>query len=83
MTVDDIKRRRTEDADRLCKALGTSKMFLFDPLMSFALGYPCIYPEYIERFLAARGHLKDGESIRECLERVYGKDVAELAESLI
>lgn len=83
MTTADIKARRERDADRLCSVLHTSRAYIFDMLISFAMDMPCLHPQNLERLLCKRGEMVDDESIRDCLERRYGKEIADLAESLI
>lgn len=80
---DDEKKRREDDCDRLCKVLGTSKAYIFDLLITKVCGYPCLHPEYLEKWLKERHMINEDESIRESLERNYGKEIADLAESLI
>lgn len=42
-----------------------------------------ICPQMLERLLTIRGWLRYGESIRECLERTYGKAFADKVEDAI
>lgn len=42
-----------------------------------------VCPQRLERLLVMRGWLRDGESIRECLERIYGRKFADMVEKAI
>ena len=76
--------RREERVRKLCAKLHTTKMFICDPMMTRMLGIPSIDPMLIEKLLVKRGEMaEDGESIRDALTNHYGKETAELAESLI
>lgn len=77
--------RREAGADRLCRILGVSRGFIFDPLLTIVGNLPSLDPTRLEKWLIKTGRMENDsdESIRECLERHYGKHVADLAESLI
>lgn len=83
MTKDE-KTERENGIFRLCNVLNVGWGFVCDDFLTLKCGEPSIDPEKIETLLKKRGYLKeDGESIRGCLDRVYGKRIGELAESLI
>ena len=76
--------RRDEGVKKLCKILHTTRRFICDPLLTLALGSPSVDPTLLERWLLRHHKMAVvGESIKEALTRNYGKEVAELAESLI
>lgn len=78
------KTEREKGIRRLCKALNVGLGYVCDDFLTIKCGEPSIDPEKIETLLKKRNQLKiDEESIRECLDRVYGKEIGELAESLI
>lgn len=83
MTKDE-RTRRERGIKRLCKILNVGPAFICDHLLTLAAGEPSIDPSKMETLLKMRGLLKENvESIKECLARQFGKDIAELAESLI
>lgn len=83
MTKEEIS-IRSSNLSRLCNVLDVGFGWICDVFLTLQCGEPSIDPEKIERLLKHRGYLKDGEeSIRECLERMYGKEIADLVESLI
>ena len=76
-------KRREEGIDRLCQILGTTHDQICDPLVTTLFGCPFLSPRKIEKWLVTRNMINDGESTRDSVERCYGKEVADLAESLI
>ena len=83
MTKDE-KSLRAEGISRLSKAFNVGWGYICDDFLTLQCGEPSVDPEKIERLLKKRGLLKEEEeSIRECLDRVFGKRIGELAESLI
>ena len=80
---EEFVKRRNESCDRLCRTLGTSKAFICDLMLSKLCGYPCLDPQNLERWLRLHHKMEGEESIREAIEREYGKEIADLAESLI
>lgn len=79
----DEKNRREEACNMLCKTLGTSRAFICDLLLSKISGYPCLDPQNLERWLRQHHKMDGDESIRDAMEREYGKEITDLAESLI
>lgn len=79
------QRRREEGVARVCKKLHTTKMMICDPPLSIGLGSPSIDPLLLEKWLVKHGKYSggDGESIRDAVEKHYGRDTADLIESLI
>ena len=77
--------RREAGAEELCRILGVARGFIFYPLLSIVGNLPSLDPTRLEKWLVKFGRMENDseESIRECLERHYGKYVADLAESLI
>ena len=78
------KRRREEGIAKVCKILHTTKMMICDPLLTLGLGSPSIDPSLLEKWLVKHGKYRDGEgeSIRDAVVRHYGKDTADLIDSL-
>ena len=78
------KRRREDGIARVCRTLHTTKMMICDPLLSIGLGSPSIDPSLLEKWLVKHGKYggADGESIRDAIEKHYGKKTADLIESL-
>ncbi len=68
----------------MCRTLHTTKMMICDPLLSLGLGSPSIDPSLLEKWLVKHGKYsgEDGESIRDAIEKHYGKKTADLIESL-
>lgn len=68
----------------MCRILHTTKMMICDPMLSFGLGQSSIDPTLLEKWLMKHGKYKgeDGESIRDAIEKHYGKDAADLIDSL-
>ena len=86
MTAEE-KAERADGVRRLANRLGCpSPSYISDPFLSLALGYPSVNPIYLEKWLV-RIHKyepwEEKESIRECIERLYGKEWADLAGRLI
>ena len=78
------KASREKGIRRLCEVLKVAWGHICDDFLTLQCGEPSIDPDKIDTLLKKRGVLKeDEESIRECLDRVYGKGIGELAESLI
>ena len=83
MTKED-KNRREEGIHRLCEVLNVGWGYICDDFLTLQCGEPTIDPIKMDTLLKKRRLLKeDEESIRECLDRLYGKEIGELAESLI
>ena len=75
---------RKVGAERLCKALGCTPAQVFDPVFFSYFGEFRLYPANLEKFLSSRGtHPIGGESIRDCVARVYGAETAALADALL
>lgn len=83
MAEDTDTARHEADMDRLCRALGTSRAYICDLMMSKIEGKSSLDPILLEEWLVRRGKLLEGESLKDCLGRHWGEDVAELAERLI
>ena len=67
-----------------CKVLNVGQGYICDAFLTLGCGEPSVDPFKLERLLKSRSvYREDEESIRECLERVYGKEIADLAESLL
>ena len=83
MTKDE-KERRKNGVRLLCEVLNIGQGYICDDFLTLQCGEPSLDPCKLEKLLKKRGLLKEEEeSIRECLDRVYGKEIGELAESLI
>lgn len=78
------QRRREEGVAKVCRTLHTTKMMICDPLLSLGLGRPSIDPTLLEKWLIKHGKYRDadGESIRDAVVKHYGKDTADLIDSL-
>ena len=76
-------KRREEACNRLCKTLCTSRAFICDLLLSKISGYPCLDPQNLERWLRQHHKMGGDESIREAMEREFGKEITDLVERLI
>lgn len=72
--------RRERGIDEVCSRLQSARAFLCDPETYVII--PSLDPVQMERLLLNRHLLFDGESIRDCIERLYGKVLADLIESL-
>ena len=78
------KKRREGGIRHLCTVLNVGMGHICDDFLTLQCGEPSVDPEKVERLLKKRGLLREEEeSIRECLDRVYGKRIGDLAESLI
>ena len=85
-SYDPEKLRRANGIRRLANRIGcVNPNMISDPLLSIALGTPSLHPVWLEKWLVRRGKYDpdSGESLRDCLARVYGQEWADLAESLI
>ena len=83
MTENEARELRKAKVEKLCRVLGTTPMYICDPLLTFALQEPSVDPTRLEQWMERRRLIRDGESIRDALVRHYGKATADLAESLI
>ena len=83
MTAQEIADRNA-GIDRLCRILGAGRAYICDAFLWFTLGEPSLNPEQLEHWLEKHGKgPKEGESLRDAIEKHYGKETADLAESLI
>lgn len=75
-------KRRNADLAKVCKILHTTKAMLCDPFLYLIT--PSIDVERLEKWLVKHGkyHGEDGVSLRDVIEKHYGKDTADLIESL-
>lgn len=64
-----------------CRLYGISRILRTAPCDIADVFGVC--PQRLERLLTIRGWLRDGESIRECLERIYGNEFADIVEKAI
>ena len=84
--AEEAERQRREQGMReVCRRLGTTRACVCDPLLTLGLGMPSIDPILLEKWLVMHGKygVREDESIREALERNYGRDFAALVGSLI
>lgn len=77
----DLK-RRGEGIAKVCKILHTTKAMLCDPFLYLIT--PSIDVERLEKWLVKHGkyHGEEGVSLRDVIEKHYGKDTADLIDSL-
>ena len=77
----DLKRREKGIA-KVCRTLHTTKMMICDPFLSLIT--PSIDVGLLEKWLVKHGkyHGEDGVSLRDVIEKHYGKDTADLIDSL-
>jgi hypothetical protein len=78
------QRRREEGVAKVCRTLHTTKMMICDPLLTLGLGSPSIDPSLLEKWLVKHGKYSgaDGENIRDAVEKHFGRDTADLIDSL-
>ena len=75
---------RETKANRLCNLLDCTPMYIFDTNLWMLFKEKHTDPIKMEKFLAYRGKpLREDESLKEGLERIYGKEATALAEELI
>ena len=76
-------KRREEGIDKVCTALHTTRMYICDLL---TLGYnllPSIDPIKVEKWISKHCcYNPDKESIKDFIIRMYGREIAELMETL-
>lgn len=81
------KEQRADGLRRLANRIGCpSPSWISDAFLSLGLGEPSLSPPLLEKWLVRTNkyHPEMGdESIDECMTRVYGKEWADLAKSLI
>ena len=78
------KKRREEGVRHLCTVLNVGMGHICDEFLTLQCGEPSIDPDKIDKLLKRRNAIRENEeSIRECLDRLYGKHIGELAESLL
>lgn len=76
--------RRYNGVNRLCSVLGTTRACICDPILTMVMRIPSVDPLHLEQWLKWIGKgVGENESLYETLERHYGKEIADLAESLI
>ena len=84
---DEAKKRRAEGIRSLANLLGCpSPSYISDAFLSLALGEPSLDPILLEKWLVRTNKYHPemcDESIEECMERVYGREWADLARRLI
>lgn len=84
---DEEKKRRADGIRRLANRLGCpSPSWISDAFLSLAIGEPSLDPILLEKWLVKTNKYNPemcDESIDECMGRVYGKEWADLAKSLI
>lgn len=81
------KEQREDGLRRLANRLGCpSPSWISDAFFTFVLGEPYLAPVLLEKWLVKINKYHPemcDESIEECMTRVYGKEWADLAKSLI
>lgn len=76
--------RRTKGVERLCHRLATTPAFICDPMLRMACGMPFIDPARLEKWMTHIGkRVGENESLKDALARHFGKEIADLAESLL
>lgn len=76
--------RRDAGVNRLCSVLGTTRAFICDPILTMVMRIPSVDPFHIEQWLKRIGKgVGTNESLYDTLERHYGKEIADLAQSLV
>lgn len=84
--VDEEKKRRADGIHRLANLLGCpSPSYISDAFLSLCL-VPSLDPVLLKKWLVRTNKYHPemcDESIEECIGRVYGKQWADLAKSLI
>lgn len=85
-TLSEDAKRRADGLRKLANKLGcVSPMYICDVWTWQMMGEPCLNPILLEKWLAKKYHYdtEGDESIKDCMERLFGKKWADLAESLI